>query len=99
MMAKHGLKKKPDHRKKMRHLQLHSDDEKNAHELLHLNFADSEQAQAAELANESLQTAQRFTLASQLARVQGNQRLQRFVMPALKQSEALSQEEDHPVQS
>lgn len=98
-MAKHGLKKKLDYRKKLRRLQLHSDDEKNTHELLHPNFADSEQAQAAELANESLQSAQRFTLASQLARVEGNQRLQRLVMPTLQQADAPAHEEDRSVQS
>ncbi len=63
-MAKHGLKKKLEYRKKLHRLQLHTEEEKNAHELLRLNFADSEHTPASELANAPLQSAQRFTLAS-----------------------------------
>jgi hypothetical protein len=99
MMAKHGLKKKLEYRKKLRRLQLHTDDEKNAHELLRLNFGDAEHTQASELTNTPLQSAQRFTLASELMRLQGNQHLQRLVMPSLQQSGVLSQQENHAAQS
>ena len=44
-MAKHGLKKKLEYRKKLHRLQLHTDDEKNAHERWRINFAHSEHAQ------------------------------------------------------
>ncbi len=98
-MAKHGLKKKLEYRKKLHRLQLRTQEEKNAHELLRLNFADPEHTPASELANAPLQSAQRFTLASELARLQGNQHGQRLVVPSARQPDALSHEEGHALQS
>ena len=98
-MTKHGLKKKLENRKRPQWRQLIGDDEKNPRETLNVNSLISEQAQAAELSNPSLHAAQRFTLASQLARLQGNQHLQRLVMPPLQQPEAASHQEDRSTES
>lgn len=98
-MAKHNLKKKLEIRKKPRRHPRQSDEEKNDNESLPITSAIDEQSQAAELANASFQTAQRFALASQMGKVQGNQHLQRVVMSPLQRSDTAQDQQDQPGQS